>query len=177
MPCPRSLPLALPHGLPKVNSITPKPRDSPRNQTLYTRPRRADRSPVGYSLEQPQLSLVRGGAASLSAEQRAAVTLLTGVVRALPPRQLVTLLRLVQELRKEHFLDQIRETDIPALRILAEVISGWDEDGVFEFARAWTSTLIAREDGFNWATADSEEKACHRERITEELVRRGLANW
>jgi hypothetical protein len=132
---------------------------------------------VGYPLEQPQLSLVRGGAASLSTEQRAVVTLLTGVVRALPPNQLVTLLRLVQELRGDHLLDRIRETDVPALRILAEVISGWDEDGVFEFARAWTSTLIAREDGFDWATADSEEKACHRERITEELVRRGLASW
>ena len=132
---------------------------------------------MGHALEQPQLSLVLGGAASLSNEQRAAVTLLTGVVRALPPRQLMTLLQVVEELRGDGLLEKLRETDLPAIRILAEVISGWDEDGVFEFARAWTSTLIAREDGFDWATADSDEKARHREQISEELVRRGLANW
>ena len=102
--------------------------------------------------------------------------MLTGVVRALPPGQLVTLLRLVEELRGDSLLNRLRETDMPVMRILAEVISGWEEDGVFEFARAWMSTLVAREDGFEWATADSEEKAQHRERIAAEMVRRGLAN-
>jgi len=146
-------------------------------ETLYRRPQRADKSFVGHPLEQPQLSLIRGGGASLSTEQRAAITLLTGVVRALPPGQLLTLLRLVEELRGDGLLERLRETDVPAIRILAEVISGWEEDGVFEFARAWTSTLVAREDGFDWATADSDEKARHREHISQELVRRGLANW
>lgn len=132
---------------------------------------------MGHPLEQPQLNLIRGGGTSLSTEQRAAITLLTGVVRALPRGQLLTLLRLVEELRGEDLLDKLRETDLPVIRILAEVISGWDEDGVFEFARAWTSTLVARQDGFDWATADSDEKARHREHISEELVRRGLATW
>ena len=130
-----------------------------------------------HRLEQPQLSLISGGATSLSTEQLAAVTLLTGVVRALPPGQLVALLRLVEELRGDSLLNRLRETDMPVMRILAEVISGWEEDGVFEFARAWMSTLVAREDGFEWATADSKEKAQHRERIADEMVRRGLTNW
>ncbi len=127
---------------------------------------------MGQPLEAPQLTVVDGRAPSLSNEQRAAVTLLTGAVRGLSSEQLVVLLRLVEEFRQDGCLETLRETDLPPLRILAEVLSGWDNDGVYEFARAWTSTLVAREDGFDWLTSSPTEKQVHRERVATEMKRR-----
>ncbi len=129
---------------------------------------------MGQPLEVPQLTVIDGKAPSLTNEQRAAVTLLTGVVRGLSSDQLLVLLRLIEEFRKDGCLENLRETDLPPLRILAEVLSGWDSDGVYEFARAWTSTLVAREDGFDWLTSGADEKEYHRDRIAEEMERRGV---
>jgi hypothetical protein len=125
---------------------------------------------MGQPLEVPQLTVIDGKAPSLTNEQRAAVTLLTGVVRGLSSDQLLVLLRLIEEFRKDGCLENLRETDLPPLRILAEVLSGW----VYEFARAWTSTLVAREDGFDWLTSGADEKEYHRDRIAEEMERRGV---
>jgi len=110
----------------------------------------------------------------LSAEQREAVSELTGIVRDLPYDELKALLWLMGEFRKENYLAKIRSYDIPVVKILAEVISGWEPDGVYEFARAWVSTLIAREDGFTWAEGSATQKQEHRRKVEEEMTRRGI---
>jgi hypothetical protein len=101
---------------------------------------------------------------------------LASIVRDLSPAQGQILVQLIEEFRRDGFLDRVRELDLPAVKILAEVINGWDPDGVYEFARAWTSTLVAREDGFEWAKCEAEEKEQHRRRVQAEMGRRGLAH-
>ena len=118
--------------------------------------------------------VIQGGRSALSAEQREAVSELTGKVRPLPADDLKALLWLMEEFQKESYLAKVRSFDIPVIRILAEVISGWDPDGVYEFARAWVSTLIAREDGFSWAECSPTEKEGHRREVDAELTRRGI---
>ena len=60
------------------------------------------------------------------------------------------------------------------LKVLAEVLNGWDEGGVREFAGAWVSTLVARQDGFDWERGTLEQRQRHRERVAREMARRGL---
>ena len=121
------------------------------------------------------LTILRGGEKTLSAEQRAAVSRVTGIIRDLSPSQAEALVSLIDEFRQDGFLQHLRDVDLPAVKILAEVINGWDPDGVYEFARAWTSTLVARQDGFEWSDRDVEEKEDHRRRVEAEMARRGLA--
>jgi len=110
----------------------------------------------------------------LSAEQREAVSELTDMVRDLPADEVKALLWLTDEFRKENYLAKVRSYDIPVVRVLAEVISGWDPDGVYEFARAWVSTLIARQDDFSWADGSAAQKTEHRRKVEAELTRRGI---
>ena len=99
-----------------------------------------------------------------------------GVIRDLSPSQAETLLDLIDEFRQDGFLQRVRDVDLPVVKILAEVINGWDPDGVYEFARAWTSTLVARKDGFEWSDCGPREKEEHRRRVEAEMARRGLAH-
>ncbi len=122
------------------------------------------------------LTVVRGGEKTLSAQQRTAVAQAAGIIRALSPAQAEILVALIDEFRRDDFLQRVRDIDLPTIKILAEVINGWDPDGVYEFARAWTSTLVAREDGFQWSNCDAEDKEEHRRRVEAEMSRRGLAH-
>jgi hypothetical protein len=60
------------------------------------------------------------------------------------------------------------------IKVLAEVISGWEPDGVYEFARAWVSTLISRQDGFSWPECNAAQKSEHRRKVEAEMTRRGI---
>ena len=122
------------------------------------------------------LTVVRGGEKTLSAAQRTAVAQAAGIIRDLSPTQAEVLIALIDEFRRDGFLQHVRDVDLPAIKILAEVINGWDPDGVYEFARAWTSTLVARKDGFQWSNCDAADKEEHRRRVEAEMARRGLAH-
>jgi hypothetical protein len=45
---------------------------------------------------------------------------------------------------------------------------------VREFGGAWLSTLVAREDGFDWERGSMDQRQRHRERVHREIVRRGI---
>ena len=74
----------------------------------------------------------------------------------------------------EDGLAGLREIDMGVLRILAEVLKGWEVDGVQEFGRAWVSTLLSRRDGFAWDRSTPAEREVHRRSIEAEMVRRRL---
>ena len=120
------------------------------------------------------LAVIDGGKRPLTAEQRGAVSEWTDVVRALPPGQLEVLRGLVDEIRQEDYLEKVRHHDLPVIKVLAEVISGWEPDGVYEFARAWVSTLVSRQDGFSWPECNAAQKDGHRRKVEQEMTRRGI---
>jgi hypothetical protein len=120
------------------------------------------------------LAVIDGGKSPLTAEQRSAVSALTEVVRALPPEQIEVLLGLVEEIRREVYLEKMRPYVLPVIKVLAEVISGWESDGVYEFARAWISTLISRQDGFSWPACNGAQKNEHRRKVQAEMTRRSI---
>jgi hypothetical protein len=120
------------------------------------------------------LAVIDGGKRRLTAQQRGAVWEMTGVIRTVPPEQIEVLLGLVKEIRREDYLEQIRPYDLPVIKVLAEVISGWEPDGVYEFARAWVSTLISRQDGFSWHECNAAQKNEHRRKVEAEMTRRGI---
>jgi hypothetical protein len=121
-----------------------------------------------------QLAVIDGGKRPLAAEQRGAISRMTDVIRTLPPEQLEVLLGLVEEIGREGYLGKIRPYDLPVIKVLAEVISGWEPDGVYEFARAWVSTLISRQDGFSWPDCNAAQKSEHRRKVEAEMTRRGI---
>ena len=121
------------------------------------------------------LSVIEGGARPLSKSKFEAVSALTSLVRGLPDEQAETLVKLLEEFKRDRYSARLRPDDIPVIKVLAEVISGWDPEGVYEFACAWASTLVARQDGHSWDTATPSAKQHHRERVHQELVRRGIA--
>ena len=118
--------------------------------------------------------VLEGGARTFESEQREAVSEIAAVLRGLRPEQALTLVRLIHEMQRDGYLERVREYEIPVVKILAEVINGWDASGVYEFARAWTSTLVAREDDFEWDNSDERTRELHRRRIRAEMSRRGL---
>lgn len=122
------------------------------------------------------LAVVRGGEKTLSATHGTAVAQAAGIIRDLSPTQAEVLVALIDEFRRDGSLQRVRDFDLPAVKILAEVINGWDPDGVYEFARAWTSTLVSRLDGFHWSTCDAKDKEEHWRRVQTEMARRGLAH-
>jgi hypothetical protein len=116
----------------------------------------------------------QGGAQSLSTVQSQALRRMASLLRSLSDAQAAALMSLAVEFCEDGYLARMREGDIPVVKILGEVISGWDPSGVAEFAEAWASTLVAREDGFDWEQAGAAEKIGHRLRVDAELARRGL---
>ncbi len=117
---------------------------------------------------------VAGGRAPLSKRQRRAISFFTDAIRGLPDEQVTVLSELLFEFRADSYLDRMRPYELPTLKILAEVINGWEPDGVYEFTVAWVSTLVAREDGFDWADCTPLERAEHQRRIEVEMQRRGV---
>ncbi len=119
--------------------------------------------------------VIEGGRLPLSTDQRRAVSFFADVVRGLSREQIDALIQLIHEFRCDNYLERLRPFEVPAIKILAEVLNGWDNDGVYEFTRAWVSTLISRQDGFNWKKSDSLARAEHHNRVDEEMARRGLS--
>ena len=109
----------------------------------------------------------------MSKRQRRAISFFTDAIRSLPDEQMTVLIELLFEFRADSYLDRVRPYELPTLKILAEVINGWEPDGVYEFTVAWVSTLVAREDGFDWADCTPLERAEHQRRIEVEMQRRG----
>ncbi len=131
--------------------------------------------PISVAVTDPApFPVLEGGVRTLESGQRDALTEITHTLRALPPEQAHTLARLVSEMARDGYLARAREYEIPVVKILAEVLNGWEASGVYEFAKAWTSTLIARQDDFEWDGANEREKEIHRRRIRAEMSRRGL---
>lgn len=126
------------------------------------------------SSARPALQVLEGGAAPLGPERSDLLRRIATVVRRLSPEQTATFGALIREFSADDYLERSREFDPAVVKILAEVISGWDEEAVFEFARSWASTLVARRDGFDWDVATPEEKQRHWARVGAELSRRGL---
>ena len=119
--------------------------------------------------------VIEGGRLPLSADQRRAVSFFADVVRGLSRDQIDALIQLIHEFRRDNYLERLRPFEVPAIKILAEVLNGWDNDGVYEFTRAWVSTLVSRQDGFDWKKSDSLARSEHHSRIDEEMARRGLS--
>ncbi len=120
-----------------------------------------------------RLQVVEGGRQALSPEQSRALSRLADIVRQIPPGQADAVVQLVEEFQRDGYFERVNAFEIPAIKILAEVINGWEPLGVYEFARAWVSTLVARQDGFRWDNCTPKEKDRHRDRILTELARRG----
>jgi hypothetical protein len=129
---------------------------------------------MSETLEKPvRLPVIDGGRATLSPEQRLALSHIADVIRELSPAQVRALVKLLDEFREDDYLRRVRGFELPAVKILAEVINGWEPDGIYEFARAWVSTLVARQDGFDWERCSEAERQAHRFRVLAELQRRG----
>ncbi len=124
--------------------------------------------------ESPVLEMVGGPGEKLGGVRGDAIRQAASLIRKLPEEQAGIVLRLLEEFAGDGYLGRVRSHEIPTVKILAEVINGWDPDGVYEFARAWASTLVAREDGFNWDFCSDEQRRAHRRRVLDELARRGL---
>jgi hypothetical protein len=122
----------------------------------------------------PKFEVLDGGRSSLSEGQAAALRRLVGLIRTLPDDQALAAVTLLEEISLEDGLGGLREIDVGVLRILAEVLKGWEVDGVHEFGRAWISTLLARRDGFAWDRSTAAEREAHRRGIDAEIVRRRL---
>lgn len=121
-----------------------------------------------------RLAVVSGGRRPLDSAQSEALQQAAGAIRGMTDQQARNFVLLVEALQEDGLLTELRAVDVPAIRILAEVIRGWEPDGVREFARAWTSTIVARDDGFDWERSSPKEKAEHWRRVEEELRRRGV---
>lgn len=118
--------------------------------------------------------VVEGGSKTLGADKARLVQAAAGLIRRLPDRQALMLFGLLEEFERDGYLERVRGHEPPIVKIFAEVVTGWDEEGAYEFARAWVSTLVAREDGFSWDVATDQQKAVHRNKVIAELVRRGV---
>ncbi|MBI1353211.1 MAG: hypothetical protein GC160_02615 [Acidobacteria bacterium] len=125
-------------------------------------------------VETAALQVVDGGTRSLGPAGREALADMAKTLRGLPDAQAAAVARLLREFAEDGYLSRLRAFEAPVLKVLAEVINGWDEDGVREFAGAWVSTLVAREDGFDWERGTLEQRQRHRERVAREMARRGL---
>ena len=122
----------------------------------------------------PRFEVLAGGRSSLTSAQAAALRRLVGLIRTLPDDQAAKAVVLLEELSVEGGLERMREIDVGVLRVLAEVLAGWEVDGVHEFGRAWVSTIVARRDGFSWDRSTPAERDAHRRGIEAEMVRRRL---
>ncbi|MEX2301177.1 MAG: hypothetical protein WD733_09585 [Bryobacterales bacterium] len=129
---------------------------------------------MSESVQTPvRLPVIDGGRATLSPDHRRAISHFADVIRELSPLQVAALVKLVNEFLDDDYLQRVRGFEVPAVKILAEVINGWEPDGIYEFARAWVSTLVARQDGFDWERCSDVERQEHRYRVLAELQRRG----
>lgn len=123
----------------------------------------------------PPFPVIEGGKTTLSGDQRRAVSFFADVVRGLTPEQTGNLIEIIEQFRGDEYLERVRSYEPGAVKVLADVINGWEPDGIYEFTRAWISTLVARKDSFDWAQCSPEEKRRHCLKIDDEIKRRGLS--
>jgi hypothetical protein len=129
---------------------------------------------MSETVETPvRLPVIDGGRVTLSAEHRRAISHFAEMIRELSPQQVAAVVKLLNEFLEDDYLTRVRGFELPAVKILADVINGWEPDGIYEFARAWVSTLVARQDGFDWERCSEAERQEHRFRVLAELQRRG----
>ena len=129
---------------------------------------------MSETVESPvRLPVIDGGRATLSPEHRRAISRFADAIRGLSPQQVGALVKLLNEFLEDDYLQRVQGYEVPAVKILADVINGWEPDGIYEFARAWVSTLVARQDGFDWERCSDAERQAHRFRVLAELQRRG----
>lgn len=121
-----------------------------------------------------ELPVVQGGNQMLGPAGREALGRLATALRRLPDAQASCVVELLEELSTDDYLSEMRSCEVPVLKVMAQILNGWDEDGVREFGGAWLSTLVAREDGFDWERGSLEQRQRHRERVQRELLRRGI---
>lgn len=122
----------------------------------------------------PAFEIHSGGSEALGRSKARLVQRAAGLIRRLPEDQALRLFGLLEEFERDGYLERVRGYEPPVVKIFAEVANGWDEPGAYEFARAWVSTLVAREDGFSWERATELDKREHRRRVFDELERRGV---
>lgn len=120
-----------------------------------------------------RLPVIDGGRQTLASEHRRAVAHFADAIRDLSPEHVRALVKLLDEFLQDDYVRRVRGFEVPAVKILADVINGWEPDGIYEFARAWVSTLVARQDGFDWERGTDAERQAHRFRVLAELQRRG----
>lgn len=129
---------------------------------------------TSVAMSRSGLQIVPGGAESLHPSKARLIRTFAGLVRRLSHDRATLLFGLLEEFERDGYLERVQGHEPPIVKIFAEVANGWDEQGAYEFARAWASTLVAREDGFNWDRATPEEKKKHRASVIDELGRRGV---
>jgi hypothetical protein len=122
----------------------------------------------------PVLAAHDGGATTLDRSKSQLLQLTAGLIRRLSEDHALRLLGILEEFERDEYLERVRGHEPPVVKIFAEVANGWDESGAYEFARAWVSTLVAREDGFSWENATEPDKREHRRKVFDELARRGV---
>jgi hypothetical protein len=122
----------------------------------------------------PAFEVHSGGSETLDRSKSRLVQMAAGLIRRLSDEQAVRLFGILEEFERDGYLERVQGHEPPVVKIFAEVANGWDEAGVYEFARAWASTLVAREDGFAWDRASEPEKREHRRTVFDELERRGV---
>ena len=129
---------------------------------------------MSVETDRTTLEVLYGGGGALGPAGRAALGRLVAALRKLPDAQAAAVVDLIEGLSSDDYLSRIRRCEVPVLKVMAEILNGWDEDGVREFGGAWVSTLIAREDGFDWERGSLDQRQRHRERVQREIARRGL---
>ena len=68
--------------------------------------------------------VIEGGRLPLSTDQRRAVSFFADVVRGLSREQIDALIQLIHEFRCDNYLERLRPFEVPAIKILAEVLNG-----------------------------------------------------
>ncbi len=128
------------------------------------------------TVEAPPTSLetIEGGGRVLGPAGREALSRVAKLLRSLPDAQTACVVDLIEELARDEYLARMRPFEAPVLKVMAEILNGWDRDGVREFGGAWVSTLVAREDGFDWERGSLDQRQRHRERVELEIERRGI---
>ena len=120
------------------------------------------------------MEVVDGGNRVLGPAGRDALGRIAKVLRKLPDAQTSCVVELLEELAQDDYLSRMRTCEAPVLKVMSEILNGWDADGVREFGRAWVSTLVARQDGFDWERGSLDQRQRHRERLDREIARRGI---
>lgn len=79
-----------------------------------------------------RLPVIDGGRATLLPEHRRAISHFAEMIRELSPQQVGAVVKLLNEFQEDDYLKRVRGFEVPAVKILADVINGWEPDGIYE---------------------------------------------